>query len=61
MSSTNENIGDLLNAQGISWGWFQGGLPPSVRYGFGQGSVQHHHEPSRRHTGNSLQRLPQSF
>ncbi len=24
------NIGDLLNAKGISWGWFQGGFTPST-------------------------------
>lgn len=29
MSSANQNIGDLLNAQGITWGWFQGGFAPS--------------------------------
>jgi phospholipase C len=29
MSSSNKNIGDLLNAQGITWGWFQGGFTPS--------------------------------
>ena len=22
----NQNIGDLLNAKGVSWGWFQGGF-----------------------------------
>ena len=27
MSGTN--IGDLLNAKGITWGWFQGGFKPS--------------------------------
>jgi phospholipase C len=26
------NIGDLLNAQGLSWGWFQGGFRPSTPY-----------------------------
>jgi phospholipase C len=30
MSSTNRNIGDLLNAQGVTWGWFQGGFRPTV-------------------------------
>ncbi|MGA7204992.1 MAG: alkaline phosphatase family protein, partial [Specibacter sp.] len=25
-----KNIGDLLNAQGVSWGWFQGGFTPST-------------------------------
>jgi phospholipase C len=29
MLSTNKNIGDLLSAKGISWGWFQGGFTPS--------------------------------
>jgi phospholipase C len=25
---TGQNIGDLLNAKGLSWGWFQGGFTP---------------------------------
>ena len=29
MKSTNLNIGNLLSAKGISWGWFQGGFAPS--------------------------------
>jgi phospholipase C len=29
LSSHNTNIGDLLNAQDITWGWFQGGFTPS--------------------------------
>jgi phospholipase C len=28
-SLTGRNIGDLLNAKGITWGWFQGGFKPS--------------------------------
>jgi phospholipase C len=27
--ATGENIGDLLNAKGITWGWFQGGFAPT--------------------------------
>jgi len=27
---TGKNIGDLLNAQGTSWGWFQGGFAPTT-------------------------------
>ncbi|WP_018761994.1 phospholipase C [Arthrobacter sp. 135MFCol5.1] len=27
---TGRNIGDLLNAQGTSWGWFQGGFAPTT-------------------------------
>jgi phospholipase C len=29
MSSSNLNVGDLLNAQGVTWGWFQGGFAPT--------------------------------
>lgn len=28
--SGNRNIGDLLNAAGVTWGWFQGGFAPTV-------------------------------
>jgi phospholipase C len=34
---TNKNIGDLMNAAGVTWGWFQGGFTPSstvVQRGF---------------------------
>lgn len=27
---TGKNIGDLLNAKGVSWGWFQGGFTPTT-------------------------------
>ena len=27
---TGKNIGDLLNAKGTSWGWFQGGFTPTT-------------------------------
>jgi phospholipase C len=30
-SSKNKNIGDLLNAKGINWGYFQGGFKPNAR------------------------------
>src|SRR6202167_982127 len=29
---SGKNIGDLLNAKNISWGWFQGGFTPSTPY-----------------------------
>jgi phospholipase C len=28
---TGRNIGDLLNARGVSWGWFSGGFKPTSR------------------------------
>ncbi len=30
--SSPQNIGDLLNAADITWGWFQGGFTPTVPY-----------------------------
>ena len=27
--ATGKNVGDLLNARGLSWGWFQGGFAPT--------------------------------
>jgi phospholipase C len=32
VSFKGKNIGDLLNEQSISWGWFQGGFTPSSPY-----------------------------
>ncbi|HEX2710853.1 MAG TPA: alkaline phosphatase family protein, partial [Candidatus Acidoferrales bacterium] len=29
MLHTNKNVGDLLNAKGVTWGWFEGGFTPS--------------------------------
>jgi phospholipase C len=31
-SLSGPNIGDLLNAKGLSWGWFQGGFRPSTSF-----------------------------
>src|SRR5215475_10260026 len=31
-SLTGQNIGDELNAAGLSWGWFQGGFRPTTSY-----------------------------
>jgi len=29
LTMSGKNVGDLLNAKGITWGWFQGGFSPS--------------------------------
>jgi phospholipase C len=29
---SGQNVGDLLNARGLSWGWFQGGERPNASY-----------------------------
>ncbi|WP_263730491.1 phospholipase C [Cellulomonas sp. SG140] len=30
--ATGKNVGDLLNAKGVTWGWFQGGFRPTTAY-----------------------------
>ena len=50
MSSSNENVGDLLNAQGITWGWFQGGFDDCAASHTSEGGQTSkdyipHHEP----------------
>ena len=66
MSGTN--VGDLLNAKGITWGWFQGGFKPtsttttgaavcgSTHMNIGGASVTDyipHHEPFQYYTSTS--------
>ena len=36
---TGKNIGDLLDAQGITWGWFQGGFAPTTAYNASAGTL----------------------
>jgi phospholipase C len=31
-SMSGQNVGDLLNARGVTWGWFQGGFRPTTAY-----------------------------
>ena len=50
MDPANKNIGDLLNAKGITWGWFEGGFsdPTSNHKNIGGQEVTDyspHHEP----------------
>jgi phospholipase C len=37
MAASNKNIGNLLNAKGITWGWFQGGFRPTTPFNPGAG------------------------
>ena len=39
-SLTGKNIGDLLNAAGVSWGWFQGGFRPTTSFAQATGGTQ---------------------
>jgi phospholipase C len=39
-SLTGKNIGDVLNAAGISWGWFEGGFRPTTSFATATGGSQ---------------------
>src|SRR5215471_10645402 len=39
-SLTGQNIGDELNAGGLSWGWFQGGFRPTTTFAAATGGTQ---------------------
>jgi phospholipase C len=36
VTMSGKNVGDLLNARGITWGWFQGGFRPTSRTATGK-------------------------
>ncbi len=40
VSLNGKNVGDLLNAQGLSWGWFQGGFRPTTTFATATGGTQ---------------------
>jgi phospholipase C len=40
VSMTGQNIGDELNAAGLSWGWFQGGFRPTTTFAAATGATQ---------------------
>ena len=40
VSLTGKNVGDTLNAAGLSWGWFQGGFRPTTTFATATGGTQ---------------------
>ncbi len=40
VSMTGKNIGDELNAAGLSWGWFEGGFRPTTSFATATGGTQ---------------------
>jgi phospholipase C len=43
---SGKNVGDLLNAKGVTWGWFQGGFTPSSRDSNGKATCGSSHAGS---------------
>jgi phospholipase C len=39
LGMTGKNVGDLLNAAGITWGWFEGGFTPTTPYNPNTGAL----------------------
>jgi phospholipase C len=66
MQSSNKNVGDLLNAKGVTWGWFQGGFADCAQShtsSTGQTSKDYipHHEPFQYYDSTANpQHLPPS-
>ena len=50
---SDKNIGDLLNAKGITWGWFQGGFRPTTPYA-GSGTYAKCDSTHTNHGGASV-------
>jgi phospholipase C len=46
VAMTGTNIGDELNAAGLSWGWFQGGFRPTTSFDTAASAVGHHDQPT---------------
>jgi phospholipase C len=40
VSLSGKNVGDTLNAAGLSWGWFQGGFRPTTTFATATGGTQ---------------------
>ena len=55
-SLTGKNVGDLLNAKGVTWGWFQGGFAPTGTNASGYAVCGTHAREHRRHPGRPTTR-----
>lgn len=67
MDDSNKNVGDLLNAKGITWGWFEGGFADPTHKSTNIGGAQvtdysPHHEPFQyyKSTANPDHKAPGS-
>lgn len=67
MDDTNKNVGDLLNAKGLTWGWFEGGFADPTHKSTNIGGAQvtdysPHHQPFEyyKSTANPDHKAPSS-
>lgn len=54
LAVTGRNIGDILNAKGITWGWFQGGFKPTTPASAGSSGLRGNVGQSWRGRGERL-------
>ena len=50
VAMTGQNVGDLLNAKGLSWGWFEGGFRPTKSFADAATAVGHPDQPTATFT-----------
>ncbi|MDQ1748157.1 MAG: phospholipase [Frankiaceae bacterium] len=46
VAMSGQNVGDLLNAKGLSWGWFEGGFRPTTSFADAATAVGHSGQPT---------------
>ena len=46
VAMSGENIGDLLNGKGLSWGWFEGGFRPTTSFPDAAAATGHRDQPT---------------
>ncbi|MBV9096482.1 MAG: hypothetical protein JO079_00365, partial [Frankiaceae bacterium] len=50
VAMSGPNVGDLLNAKGLSWGWFEGGFRPTKSFADASAAVGHAGQPTSEFT-----------
>ena len=59
VAMTGTNIGDQLNAAGLSWGWFEGGFAPNTPYTGTPDTTSTYDRAQRGRSKADMQRHPQ--
>ena len=55
---SGQNIGDELNAAGLSWGWFQGGFKPTINYDQGKAAAGATGQPTSTFIADQFKTVP---
>ncbi|MDT4939089.1 MAG: phospholipase [Pseudonocardiales bacterium] len=54
VAMSGQNVGDELNAAGLSWGWFQGGFRPTTTFAAAAAASGHADQPTAEFTPNEF-------